>query len=67
MKDMAASVRDRLYAEHRRRGEEFQFLVTRYALERVLYRLGRSRHVESFVLKGAMLFAIWADEPHRAT
>ncbi|MGH8226520.1 MAG: nucleotidyl transferase AbiEii/AbiGii toxin family protein [Steroidobacteraceae bacterium] len=33
--------------------------LARYAVERFLYRLGRSRHRECFVLKGATLFAIW--------
>jgi hypothetical protein len=39
----------------------------RYGVERLLYRLTRSPHADSFVLKGAMLFAIWADKPHRPT
>ena len=33
--------------------------LQRYAVERFLYRLGRSPHRERFVLKGATLFAIW--------
>lgn len=33
--------------------------LQRYAVERFLYRLGRSAHRERFVLKGATLFAIW--------
>ncbi len=42
-------------------------MLTRYALERLLYRLSRSRHREAFVLKGAMVFAVWSGHPHRAT
>ena len=39
----------------------------RFALERFLYRLSKSPHEHEFVLKGAMLFAIWSSHPHRAT
>jgi predicted nucleotidyltransferase component of viral defense system len=42
-------------------------LLTRYALERLLYRLSLSPHRERFVLKGAMLLVTWFDETHRAT
>ena len=60
----AASVRQRLLNLARSRGEDFQLLVTRYGIERFLYRLGRSEH---FVLKGAMLFHVWGIEDHRPT
>ena len=46
---------------------DFQILLTRYALERFLYRLSISDQCERFVLKGAMLFAIWQDDPFRPT
>jgi predicted nucleotidyltransferase component of viral defense system len=65
--NLAASVRQRLLNRARERGEELQYLLMRYALERFLYRLGRSDHAERLVLKGAMLFAAWSDQPHRAT
>ena len=67
VKDLAASVRARLTSLARQRGEDFQFVLTRYAVERLLYRLGRSAHADSFILKGAMLFAAWTNEPHRPT
>jgi hypothetical protein len=51
----------------RERNEEFQNVLTRYAMERLLYRLGESRHRSRFTLKGAMLFSIWSGEQHRAT
>jgi hypothetical protein len=41
--------------------------MTRYAIERLLYRLSLSPHRERFVLKGAMLFAVWASAPYRST
>ena len=55
----AESIRQRLRNELRARGEDVTLGLQRYAVERFLYRLGRSRHRERFVLKGATLFAIW--------
>lgn len=55
----AESIRHRLRNELRARGEDVTLGLQRYAVERFLYRLGRSRHRERFVLKGATLFAIW--------
>jgi hypothetical protein len=66
-KDAAASVRQRLLNLSRRSGEDFQRLLTRYAAERLLDRLSRSEHAPPFVLKGALLFALWTGEPHRPT
>jgi len=63
----AVSVRQRLLNLARSRGEDFQLLVTRYGIERFLYRLGRSIHADRFVLKGAMLFHVWGAEEHRPT
>jgi hypothetical protein len=42
-------------------------LLTRYVLERLLYRLSRSKHRDRFVLKGAILMTTWLDDPHRPT
>jgi hypothetical protein len=53
------SIRQRLRNELRARGEDVTLGLQRYAVERFLYRLGRSRHRERFILKGATLFAIW--------
>ncbi|HUX12206.1 MAG TPA: nucleotidyl transferase AbiEii/AbiGii toxin family protein, partial [Spirochaetia bacterium] len=55
----AESIRQRLRNELRARGEDVTLGLQRYAVERFLYRLGRSPHREHFVLKGATLFAIW--------
>lgn len=63
----AHSVKDRLLKLSKERGEDFNFVLVRYGLERLLYRLSRSSHAEQFVLKGAMLFTVWAQHPHRAT
>lgn len=55
----AESIRRRLRNELKSRGEDVTLGLPRYAVERFLYRLGRSSHRERFVLKGATLFAIW--------
>jgi len=65
--NVAASVRARLLNLARERGQALELLLTRYALERLLHRLGLSRYRERFVLKGAMLLAVWIDDPTRAT
>ena len=62
--NVAASVQQRLLNKSRKEGEDYQLLLTRFALERFLYRLGLSRHKEKFILKGAMLFPLWGGELH---
>jgi hypothetical protein len=66
-KNVAASVRDRLTQRARAAGENVQLILTRYAIERLLYRLSVSAHSDKFVLKGAMLFSLWSPTPYRAT
>ena len=44
-----------------------QLVLTRYGVERLLYRLGRTSTGERFVLKGAVLFYLWDGVPHRPT
>ncbi len=66
-KDVPASVRARLLARSQRDGEDFQRTLLRYANERVLARIAESPHADKFVLKGASLFALWIDAPHRPT
>jgi hypothetical protein len=67
MKNVAASVRARLVHLAQQRHETADLVFTRYALERFLYRLGQSPYAGQFVLKGAMLFALWANDFRRAT
>ena len=55
--DLAASVRARLLNMAKAEQTDFNAVLVRYALERFLYRLGQSAHVDHFVLKGAMLFS----------
>ena len=67
IRDVAASVRARLLKLAKSGTNEFQDLLVRYGLERLLYRLSVSEYRDRFVLKGAMLFTVWSPLPHRVT
>jgi hypothetical protein len=60
-----AALRLRNIAKEKRTNSEL--LLRRYAIERLLYRLSLSPHRDRFILKGAMLFAVWLDDPFRPT
>jgi len=66
-RNMAASVRARLTDKARSRGDNVQLILLRFAIERLIYRLSQSKHRDDFILKGAMLFSLWADVPYRGT
>lgn len=66
-KNLAASVRARLLNLARAQGVDFNQVLIRFALERILYRMSQSVHADRFLLKGALLFTLWYDMPHRAT
>jgi hypothetical protein len=63
--NLQASVAARLRNIARDRG--CQLRACPPAIERLLYRLSLSPHRDRFVLKGAILFAVWADDPFRPT
>ena len=65
--NVAASVRARLLNLSRKRGEEFQLVLSDFATERLLYRLGVSPYSDQYILKGAMLFRLWSADRYRAT
>ena len=67
LKNVPASVKARLLALSKDQGEQFNSLLTRYVLERFLHRLATSSHASNFLLKGALLFTVWAEKPHRVT
>lgn len=67
LKNIGASVRARLLNIAKDRGQTFNFVLNRYAIERLLYRLSQSQHADRFVLKGATLLMTWFDEPFRGT
>jgi predicted nucleotidyltransferase component of viral defense system len=65
--NLAVSVHHRLLNLRQEKGEDFNLLLKRYTLERLLYRLSRSKHSDQFVLKGAMLFVVWGQNLRRPT
>jgi predicted nucleotidyltransferase component of viral defense system len=62
-----ASIRQRRRNKAAETGEVFDFVLSRYAVERLLYRLSVSDLAEQFVLEGAMLFYLWNHAMHRPT
>lgn len=67
IKNIGASVRARLLQVSKTSGQTFDLVLTRFALERLLFRLSQSPHADRFVLKGAMLMMSWFNDPHRGT
>jgi hypothetical protein len=65
--DVAASVKARLLNGARARHEEFERTLSRFAIERVLYRLGKSAARGRCVIKGAALLGVWVSKPYRPT
>lgn len=66
-RNLPASVAARLLNRAKETGDDYQRLLVSFCFERFLYRLGLSEARDRFVLKGAMLFRLWSDEPLRAT
>ena len=66
-KNISASVKARLQNVAATRGEDFNLLLLRYGIERLLFRLSQSPHADRFLLKGAMLFVVWDEKTHRPT
>ena len=65
--NVAASVRQRLLKIIRETGDDANLVWTRYATERLLYRLSVSEYARDFILKGAMLFVAWTGQLYRPT
>jgi len=57
-KNLSASVRQKLAIIARERNVDFGLILVKYGLERILFRLSRSRHRDVFILKGALLFEL---------
>jgi len=65
--NIAISVRQRLLNILRDTGDDPNLVWTRYATERLLYRLSVSEYAGEFILKGAMLFMVWTGKTYRPT
>ena len=66
-RNLAASIRARLKQRADATKQDFNLILTHYGLERLLYRLSISPHAGNYLLKGALLFSLWYDQPHRPT
>ena len=64
---LAQSIHDRLLRRARQRGEDFNRILNRYAIERFLYRLCQTSAADQFCLKGALLFELWFHSAYRPT
>ena len=64
---LARSVQVRLARHAKEIGVDANLMLTRYGVERYLYRLSRSPYAEQFVLKGALLMLVWLGETLRPT
>ena len=60
--DRAASVRARLLNIAKATGVDFNQVLVRFALERLLYRLSRSAHADRFVLKCNSTTVQWSHD-----
>lgn len=65
--DAAHFVRVQLTRKSKELGADFELLLTRYGLERLLYRLSQSKYVNQFILKGASMFLVWKGQNFRVT
>ena len=67
VRDVPASVRQRLLNLARERRLRFEGVLQRFAVERFLYRLSASDEMDRFTLKGAALLRMWAGQELRPT
>ena len=67
LRNVSASVRQRLLNRARSERRRFTELLQYFAMERLLYRLSKSMHADRFVLKGALLLRVWSETQSRAT
>jgi len=67
LKNIPASIRQKLLNLAREQNEDFGHILTKYGLERILFRLSMSKYREVFILKGALLFELWTKERYRPT
>jgi len=67
LKNIPASIRQKLVNLAQERNEDFGLILTKYGLERILFRLSKFKYRNTFILKGALLFELWTKERHRPT
>jgi hypothetical protein len=67
LKNISASIRQKLLNLARERNEGFGLILTKYGLERILFRLSKSKSREVFILKGALLFESGTEQRYPPT
>ena len=67
VKNIAASVRQRLLNAAKSSGRPFQEVLQYFAMERFLYRLAQTGHADKLVLKGALMLTVWRASTTRPT
>jgi hypothetical protein len=67
VKDVAASIRQKLLNNAKSTKRPFQEVLQYFAMERFLYRLAQSPYADKFVLKGALMFTVWGAPATRPT
>jgi Nucleotidyl transferase AbiEii toxin, Type IV TA system len=65
--NIAASVKARLLNIAKEQQQPFDVVLIRYALERLIYRLGISPYAERYILKGGLLVSLWLEDAKRQT
>jgi hypothetical protein len=66
-RNLPASIRQRLLNHAQANGDDYQRVLIRYAIERLLVRISRSGARDRYILKGAMLFVTWPEQVFRPT
>ncbi len=67
IKDMGASIRQKLLNLSQQTKRPFNEVLTYYMIERFIDRLSKSPYKNRFVLKGALMFVVWDLSDTRAT
>ena len=67
IKNPSASIRQRVLNQAQERNDDFGLVLTKYGLERILFRVSKSKYRETVIRKGVLLFELWTKERYRAT
>lgn len=67
IKNIEASIKARLKNKAQETNRPFAEVMQYYGMERFLYRFSKSKYADKFILKGALLFAVWQIPDRRTT
>jgi hypothetical protein len=67
IKNIEASVKAQLQNKAKETNRPFAEVLQYYGMERFLYRFSKSKCADKFILKGALLFAVWQIPERRTT